>query len=90
MRSCFVTATSSPEGLVLHCLPEDAAQPTEPRTRSGRRNQVRQEAKSQLNRGQSPWYRHITLAMLAHAYLAATRATAERGALQPEPSSSSR
>jgi hypothetical protein len=32
MRSGFVTATSSPEGLVLHCHPEDAAQPTEPRT----------------------------------------------------------
>src|SRR5688572_28596522 len=35
------------------------------------------------------WYRHITLAMLAHGYLSATRATAEKGALQPEPTSSS-
>ena len=35
-------------------------------------------------------YRHITLAMLAHAYLSATRATAEKGAPQPEPTSSSR
>ena len=36
------------------------------------------------------WYRHITLAMLAHAYLSATRATAEKGAPQPAPASSSR
>lgn len=35
------------------------------------------------------WYRHITLAMLAHAYLSATRATAEKGAPRPEPASSS-
>src|SRR3954447_16486881 len=41
-------------------------------------------------RGYTPCYRHITLAMLAHAYLSATRATAEKGAPQPEPSSSSR
>jgi SRSO17 transposase len=41
-------------------------------------------------RDYTAWYRHITLAMLAHAYLSATRATAERGALQQEPSSSSR
>src|SRR5918994_1511879 len=41
-------------------------------------------------RDYTAWYRHITLAMLAHAYLSATRATAERGALQPETSSSSR
>jgi SRSO17 transposase len=41
-------------------------------------------------RDYTAWYRHITLAMLAHAYLSATRATAERGAPPPEPSSSSR
>ena len=41
-------------------------------------------------RDYTAWYRHITLAMLAHAYLSATRATAEKGAPQPEPSSSSR
>jgi SRSO17 transposase len=41
-------------------------------------------------RGYTAWYRHITLAMLAHAYLSATRATAERAAPQPEPASSSR
>jgi SRSO17 transposase len=41
-------------------------------------------------RDYTAWYRHITLAMLAHAYLSATRATAERGAPQPEPSSASR
>jgi SRSO17 transposase len=35
------------------------------------------------------WHRHITLAMLAHAYLSATRATAERGGPQPEATSSS-
>jgi SRSO17 transposase len=41
-------------------------------------------------RDYTAWYRHITLAMLAHAYLSATRATAERAAPQPEPASSSR
>jgi SRSO17 transposase len=41
-------------------------------------------------RDYTAWYRHITLAMLAHGYLSATRATAEKGAPQPEPSSSSR
>jgi SRSO17 transposase len=41
-------------------------------------------------RDYTAWYRHITLAMLAHAYLSATRATAEKGAPRPEPSSSSR
>src|ERR671910_802083 len=41
-------------------------------------------------RDYTAWYRHITLAMLAHAYLSATRATAEKGGLRPEPSSSSR
>ncbi|HEY0506881.1 MAG TPA: IS701 family transposase [Blastococcus sp.] len=41
-------------------------------------------------RDYTAWYRHITLAMLAHAYLSATRATAEKGAPQPEPTSSSR
>jgi SRSO17 transposase len=41
-------------------------------------------------RDYTAWYRHITLAMLAHAYLSATRATAEKGAPQPETSSSSR
>jgi hypothetical protein len=35
-------------------------------------------------------YRHITLAMLAHANPSATRATAEKGDPQPAPSSSSR
>jgi SRSO17 transposase len=40
-------------------------------------------------RDYTAWYRHITLAMLAHAYLAATRATAEKGAPQPAPASSS-
>jgi SRSO17 transposase len=40
-------------------------------------------------RDYTAWYRHITLAMLAHAYLSATRATAEKGGPQPEPSSSS-
>jgi SRSO17 transposase len=40
-------------------------------------------------RDYTAWYRHITLAMLAHAYLSATRATAEKGAPQPAPSSSS-
>jgi SRSO17 transposase len=41
-------------------------------------------------RNYTAWYRHITLAMLAHAYLSATRATAEKGAPRPEPTSSSR
>src|SRR5215213_6922064 len=41
-------------------------------------------------RDYTAWYRHITLAMLAHAYLSATRATAEKGAPRPGPSSSSR
>jgi SRSO17 transposase len=41
-------------------------------------------------RDYTAWYRHITLAMLAHAYLSATRATAEKGAPRPEPGSSSR
>src|SRR5687767_6949952 len=41
-------------------------------------------------RDYTAWYRHITLAMLAHAYLSATRATAEKGAPQRETSSSSR
>ena len=41
-------------------------------------------------RDYTAWYRHITLAMLAHAFLSATRATAKKGAPQPEPTSSSR
>jgi SRSO17 transposase len=41
-------------------------------------------------RDYTAWYRHITLAMLAHAYLSATRATAEQGAPRPQPASSSR
>jgi SRSO17 transposase len=41
-------------------------------------------------RDYTAWYRHITLAMLAHAYLSATRATAERGAPRSQPASSSR
>jgi SRSO17 transposase len=41
-------------------------------------------------RDYTAWYRHVTLAMLAHAYLSATRATAEKGDPQPEPTSSSR
>lgn len=41
-------------------------------------------------RDHTAWYRHITLAMLAHAYLSATRATAEKGEPEPEPTSSSR
>jgi SRSO17 transposase len=41
-------------------------------------------------RDYTAWYRHITLAMLAHGYLSATRATAEKGAPRPEPASSSR
>jgi SRSO17 transposase len=40
-------------------------------------------------RDYTAWYRHITLAMLAHAYLSATRATAEKGAPQPGTTSSS-
>jgi SRSO17 transposase len=40
-------------------------------------------------RDYTAWYRHITLAMLAHAYLSVTRATAEKGGPQPETSSSS-
>jgi len=40
-------------------------------------------------RDYTAWYRHVTLAMLAHAYLSATRATAEKGGPQPEASSSS-
>ena len=40
-------------------------------------------------RDYTAWYRHLTLAMLAHAYLSATRAIAEKGAPQPGPSSSS-
>ncbi len=40
-------------------------------------------------RDYTAWYRHITLAMLAHAYLSATRASAEKGGLRPEPRSSS-
>jgi SRSO17 transposase len=34
-------------------------------------------------RDYTAWYRHITLAMLAHAYLTATRATAEKGGPVP-------
>jgi SRSO17 transposase len=41
-------------------------------------------------RDYTAWYRHITLAMLAHAYLNATRATAEKGAPEPATPSSSR
>src|SRR3954465_3831980 len=41
-------------------------------------------------RDYTAWYRHITLAMLAHAYLSATRAAAEKGAPPPAPASSSR
>jgi SRSO17 transposase len=41
-------------------------------------------------RDYTAWYRRITLAMLAHAYLSATRATAEKGAPQPAPTSTSR
>ena len=39
-------------------------------------------------RNYTAWYRHITLAMLAHAYLSATRAIAKKGGPQPEPASS--
>ena len=38
-------------------------------------------------RDYTAWSRHITLAMLAHGYLSATRATAERGAPQPQATS---
>src|SRR5512142_1093456 len=41
-------------------------------------------------RDYTAWYRHITLAMLAHAYLSATRAIAEKGEPEPELTSSSR
>ncbi len=41
-------------------------------------------------RDYTAWYRHITLAMLAHAYLSASRATAKKGAPRREPISSSR
>jgi SRSO17 transposase len=40
-------------------------------------------------RDYTAWHRHITLAMLAHAYLSATRVTAERGAPEPQATSSS-
>ena len=40
-------------------------------------------------RDYTAWYRHVTLAMLAHAYLSATRATAKEGAPQPETASTS-
>jgi hypothetical protein len=30
-----------------------------------------------------PWYRHITLAMCAHAFLAVTAAAVKKGALDP-------
>jgi SRSO17 transposase len=40
-------------------------------------------------RDYTAWYRHITLAMLAHAYLSATRATAEKGGPEPGTTSSS-
>src|SRR4029453_14820867 len=36
------------------------------------------------------WYRHITLALLAHAYLTVTRAVAERGALGCGPAAANR
>jgi SRSO17 transposase len=35
-------------------------------------------------RDYTAWYRHITLAMLAHAYLTVTRAAAKKGAPAPE------
>ena len=38
-------------------------------------------------RDYTAWYRHITLAMLAHAYLSATHATTGNGAPQSEPAS---
>jgi SRSO17 transposase len=40
-------------------------------------------------RDYTAWYRHITLAMLAHAYLSATRATAKKGGPLPGTASSS-
>jgi hypothetical protein len=39
-------------------------------------------------RDYTAWYRHITLAMLAHAYLSATRATAEKDDMRRDPLSS--
>jgi SRSO17 transposase len=33
------------------------------------------------------WYRHITLAMLAHAFLTVTRARAAKGGLHSQPAS---
>jgi hypothetical protein len=39
-------------------------------------------------RDYTAWYRHITLAMLAHAYLSATRATAEKDDMWRDPLSS--
>src|SRR3712207_2217685 len=41
-------------------------------------------------RDHTAWYRHVSLAMLAHAYLSATRVTAEKGGPEPQASSSSR
>src|SRR5215210_3495570 len=41
-------------------------------------------------RDYTAWYRHITLAMLAHAYLSATRATEKKGGPRPGTASSSR
>jgi SRSO17 transposase len=41
-------------------------------------------------RDYTAWYRHITPAMLVHAHLTGTRATAEKGAPEPEPASSFR
>jgi SRSO17 transposase len=41
-------------------------------------------------RDYTAWYRHITLAMFAHAYLSATRATAKKGGPQLGTASSSR
>ena len=37
-------------------------------------------------RDYTAWYRHITLAMLAHAYLSATRGTAEKDDMRRDPS----
>jgi hypothetical protein len=39
-------------------------------------------------RDYTAWYRHITLAMLAHGYLSATRATAEKDDMRRDPLSS--
>jgi SRSO17 transposase len=39
-------------------------------------------------RDYTAWYRHITLAMLAHAYLSATRAAAEKDDMWRDPLSS--